>query len=308
MSSSPSDKPTKPSAAKVCVMCETPIYFGEAYSEGRNVFVHADRSTCKRNIVQAKPVEAESGVEAPPTVGEVSQKAALIQQAQKIVRLEAEIKALRAALPQETPAQPCMVGWNEGLRAIFEAEAKRFHLPLEMKDERLQNYAAHETRIAYIMFQFGYHQAAQIPLPQETPAQPIEVTRFAEFDDAEHPANQWWEKHGQYMLSGGGRREFIWACRGWIAREQLACGVDVTGDSMQEAALASSAPAPSGVEQRAATELRTLLNRWEGYFEAFTSPFYTKTGEPDAMQGLRQCITELQELLEAEAALRGGGD
>lgn len=61
-------------------------------------------------------------------------------------------------------------------------------------------------------------------------------TRFDEFDDSEHPCNRWWEEHGQYMMSGGGRREFIWACRGWIAREQLAAGVDVTGDPLNVAA------------------------------------------------------------------------
>lgn len=55
-------------------------------------------------------------------------------------------------------------------------------------------------------------------------------TRFEEFDDAAHPANVWWEKHGQYMLSGGGRREFIWACRGWIAHEQFAESIEVTGE------------------------------------------------------------------------------
>jgi hypothetical protein len=64
-------------------------------------------------------------------------------------------------------------------------------------------------------------------LKQET--QP--PTRFAEFDDADHPCHKWWEEHGQYMMSGGGRREFIWACRGWIAREQLAEGVEVTGET-----------------------------------------------------------------------------
>lgn len=59
-------------------------------------------------------------------------------------------------------------------------------------------------------------------------------TRFAEFDDSEHPCNKWWQEHGQFMMAGGGRRQFIWACRGWIAREQLAAGVEITGDSLNE--------------------------------------------------------------------------
>ena len=59
-------------------------------------------------------------------------------------------------------------------------------------------------------------------------------TRFAEFDDDGHPANIWWRKHGQYMMAGGGRTQFIWACRGWIAHEQFAAGVEVTGDSLHE--------------------------------------------------------------------------
>jgi hypothetical protein len=75
---------------------------------------------------------------------------------------------------------------------------------------------------------------------RERPTQTTETasvpqqTRFEDFDDPGHPANKWWREHGEYMLSGGGRREFIWACRGWIAREQLAEGVEVTGDSLHE--------------------------------------------------------------------------
>jgi hypothetical protein len=63
---------------------------------------------------------------------------------------------------------------------------------------------------------------------------PRQQTRFEEFDDANHPANKWWREHGEYMLSGGGRREFIWACRGWIAHEQYIEGAEVTGDSLCE--------------------------------------------------------------------------
>lgn len=66
------------------------------------------------------------------------------------------------------------------------------------------------------------------------PNGPRPHTRFDEFDDDSHPANLWWKKHGQFMMSGGGRREFIWACRGWIAREQYGEGVDVTGESRRE--------------------------------------------------------------------------
>ncbi len=61
-----------------------------------------------------------------------------------------------------------------------------------------------------------------------------ETTRFSDFDDVGHPFRIWWEEHGQFMLSGGGRRESIWAARGWIAREQMAQGQPVTGDSMHE--------------------------------------------------------------------------
>ena len=67
-------------------------------------------------------------------------------------------------------------------------------------------------------------------------------TRFDEFNDDSHPCNIWWKEHGQYMLSGGGRRDFIWACRGWIAREQLMRGVEVTGDSLHEDRVATVAP------------------------------------------------------------------
>lgn len=79
-----------------------------------------------------------------------------------------------------------------------------------------------------------------------TPASTGEAngTRFQEFDDADHPCQKWWNEHGQYMMSGGGRREFIWACRGWIAHEQLAEGVEVTGESIRELP-----PAPTSVPQ-----------------------------------------------------------
>lgn len=60
------------------------------------------------------------------------------------------------------------------------------------------------------------------------------ITRFAEFDDESHPFQKWWVEHGQYMMSGGGYRARIWSARGWIAREQLMCGVEVTGESLRE--------------------------------------------------------------------------
>lgn len=77
------------------------------------------------------------------------------------------------------------------------------------------------------------------------PAQPVSGdTRFADFDDASHPFRKWWNEHGQYMMSGGGRRQSIWAARGWIAHEQLASGIEVTGDSLAEARRAAPSPEP----------------------------------------------------------------
>lgn len=38
----------------------------------------------------------------------------------------------------------------------------------------------------------------------------------------------------------------------------------------------------------------TLIDRWEEMYEAFTSPYYTVTKQPDAIEGLRQCIDELK--------------
>jgi hypothetical protein len=77
-----------------------------------------------------------------------------------------------------------------------------------------------------------------------------QVTRFAEFDDIGHPFQVWWERHGQFMLSGGGRRESIWAARGWIAREQMACGVEVTGDSLHEERGQAGVPSPAATSER----------------------------------------------------------
>lgn len=73
-----------------------------------------------------------------------------------------------------------------------------------------------------------------VSAPPQPPARHPSPTRFLEFDDTDHPANKWWQEHGQYMMSGGGRNQFIWACRGWIAREQLYEGVPVTGDSLSK--------------------------------------------------------------------------
>src|SRR6185369_6713683 len=61
-------------------------------------------------------------------------------------------------------------------------------------------------------------------------------TRLVDFDNADHPFRKWWEEHGQYMMAGGGRKESIWAARGWIAREQLILGKEVTGESLDEIA------------------------------------------------------------------------
>lgn len=77
-------------------------------------------------------------------------------------------------------------------------------------------------------------KAAQDLIDRGT-ATPVE-TRHDDFDNADHPFRKWWEEHGQFMLAGGGRRESIWAARGWIAREQLGFGVEVTGDSLKERA------------------------------------------------------------------------
>lgn len=79
--------------------------------------------------------------------------------------------------------------------------------------------------------------------PPSSPGAP--QTRFDDFDDDAHPFRKWWQEHGQFMLSGGGRRESIWAARGWIAREQMVCGVKVTGDSMHERASSPGAARPS---------------------------------------------------------------
>lgn len=68
----------------------------------------------------------------------------------------------------------------------------------------------------------------------EVLAKGILQTRFQDFHDPRHPANIWWQKHGKYMMSGGGARHWLWACRGWIACEQLAAGVEVSGDSLHE--------------------------------------------------------------------------
>ena len=59
-------------------------------------------------------------------------------------------------------------------------------------------------------------------------------TRFRDFDNPSHPFHKWWKAHGQYMMSGGGRNEMIWAARGWIAREQMTDGVPVTGETVME--------------------------------------------------------------------------
>ncbi len=59
-------------------------------------------------------------------------------------------------------------------------------------------------------------------------------TRFRDFDDPRHPFQKWWKEHGQFMFSGGGRNQMLWAARGWIAREQMIDEVEITGESMHE--------------------------------------------------------------------------
>lgn len=44
--------------------------------------------------------------------------------------------------------------------------------------------------------------------------------------------------------------------------------------------------------------LDSLIERWEETYEAFTSPFYVVSKEPDPVLGLRQCIDELKEVVE----------
>lgn len=89
------------------------------------------------------------------------------------------------------------------------------------------------------------------------------MTRFAEFDDADHPFRKWWDEHGQYMMAGGGRKESIWAARGWIAREQLACGVEVTGESTRGT---SSVPGVEG--QRTSRQKDSLQQNGTVYSDA----------------------------------------
>jgi len=51
-----------------------------------------------------------------------------------------------------------ILGWNDKLRSKFEDEiAKPFRLSLDLKGDKLNNYSARETRMAYIAYQFGYH-------------------------------------------------------------------------------------------------------------------------------------------------------
>ena len=57
-----------------------------------------------------------------------------------------------------------------------------------------------------------------------------QTTRFDDCESRTHPFGRWWREHGQYMMAGGGRREMIWAFRGWIAREQYLQRVKVTGE------------------------------------------------------------------------------
>jgi hypothetical protein len=59
------------------------------------------------------------------------------------------------------------VGWDESLRTEFEKEAAMYRLDISRKSDYLGNYVSGTTRIAYIMFQNGYHLAAKIP------AQPV---------------------------------------------------------------------------------------------------------------------------------------
>lgn len=73
-----------------------------------------------------------------------------------LTRMESVIREALAA-PSSTSGPTEQVGWNEALRVQFEEEAKRFHLSVEKKGDKLGNYVSGTTRIAYIMYQFGFH-------------------------------------------------------------------------------------------------------------------------------------------------------
>lgn len=123
-------------------------------------------------------------------------------------------------------------------------------------------YDDRDTRFAFI----GWRAHASEPPRQLLPPQSStgsQTTRFDDFDDSGHPCRIWWEEYGQLMMSGGSRRSFIWASRGWIAREQLAEGVKVTGESSRETPKAV-AQSPIPVEEEEIDETLDSVCRYLG--------------------------------------------
>ena len=118
------------------------------------------------------------------------------------------------------------------------------HIHLDVFNGAISYYRTCRNAVAEPITEDESEGAVVAPTPQTATTS----TRFADFDEADHPFCKWWKAHGQYMLSGGARRESIWAARGWIAREQLADGVEVTGDSLHEDASPSltETPQPKG--------------------------------------------------------------
>jgi hypothetical protein len=158
--------------------------------------------------------------------------------------------------------------------------------------------------------------SGEIIMPGASPAESSPhglTTRFAEFDDDDHPAQKWWKEHGQYHMSGGGRREFIWACRGWIAREQLYAGVPVTGDSLHE-----KPPAASPLRETPRTLVDILKRGWvaHGYygktdygdpFEQFFGTDEAKIDQVDPSMKLRFILPDLtKEEIKFLLSLRDG--
>ncbi|MGB2626448.1 MAG: hypothetical protein WAK20_06640 [Candidatus Acidiferrum sp.] len=108
-------------------------------------------------------------------------------------------------------------------------EPYRFDVSRDKHDDWI--YAVAEVKWLWDCWRAAYAQSA------------APTTRFEDFYDEAHPFQVWWHKHGQYMPFGGGMRESIWAARGWIAREQMACGVEITGDSLHEKRESAAPPA-----------------------------------------------------------------
>jgi hypothetical protein len=150
------------------------------------------------------------------------------------------VERFSAALLEKLIASEKKYGWHNGWKHPGWRE--------DLIRELHEHVAKGDPRDVAAYCAFAWHHGWKL----ESRSAP-EQTRFNEFADEDHPCNKWWKEFGQFMMSGGGRPEFIWACRGWIAREQLAEGVEVTGDSLREerkAEASSSAPLPKDGELR----------------------------------------------------------